>query len=68
MGEIIKDFEQLRMMQESLFHEFSSLAKQVDDLMWYQKVGDIANVDKVTYIGPPPANPVAQPPQDRATR
>jgi len=65
MSEIIKDFEQLRMMQENLFHEFSSLAKQIDDLMWYQKVGDIANVDKVTYIGPPPANPLPQPPQDR---
>ncbi|HHY69739.1 MAG TPA: S9 family peptidase [Firmicutes bacterium] len=65
MDQVSKDFEELRLMQESLFHELSSLSKQIDDLMWYQKVGDIACVDKVTYIGPPPANPMAQPPQDR---
>lgn len=41
------------------------LSKQIDDLMWYQKLGDIAKIDKVTLIGPPPANLSAQPPQDR---
>ena len=44
---------------------FQMLSKQIDDLMWYQKLGDIAKIDKVTFIGPPPANPSAQPPQDR---
>lgn len=48
MDQVSKDFEELRLMQESLFHELSSLSKQIDDLMWYQKVGDIACVDKVT--------------------
>ena len=40
-----------------------SLAKQIDDLLWYQRVGDVADVDKVTYTGPPPRvipNPTAQ--------
>lgn len=31
--------------------------KKVDDLLWYQKLGDIAEVDKSEYTGPPPAHP-----------
>jgi len=40
-----------------------SLAKQIDDLLWYHRVGDICEIDKVTYTGPPPRvipNPTAQ--------
>ena len=40
-----------------------ALAKQIDDLLWYQRVGDIAAIDKVTYTGPPPRvipNPTGQ--------
>jgi len=35
---------------------FQSLAKQIDDLLWYQRVGDICSIDKVSYTGPPPRN------------
>ena len=31
--------------------------KRVDDLLWYQKLGDIAEVDKSEYTGPPAAHP-----------
>jgi dipeptidyl aminopeptidase/acylaminoacyl peptidase len=40
-----------------------SLAKQIDDLLWYNRVGDICTIDKVAYTGPPPRvipNPTAQ--------
>jgi dipeptidyl aminopeptidase/acylaminoacyl peptidase len=40
-----------------------SLAKRIDDLMWYYRVGDICEVDKVRYTGPPPRvirNPTGQ--------
>lgn len=43
--------------------QYDSLAKAVDDLLWYQKVGDVAEVDKVRLTGPPPRNvpnPTAQ--------
>ncbi len=65
MEELRKEIEQLKRWRSSLTHSFASLSKQIDDLMWYQKLGDIAEIDKVTYIGPPPANLLAQPPQDR---
>ena len=31
-----------------------TLAKEIDDLMWYQKLGDIAEIDKSEYGGLPP--------------
>ncbi|MDD5543956.1 MAG: alpha/beta fold hydrolase [Acidobacteriia bacterium] len=40
-----------------------SLTKRIDNLMWYQLLGDIADIDIVRYAGPPPRvipNPTAQ--------
>ena len=37
-------------------HRFDELAKQIDDLLWFDKVGDVAVVDKVRIYGPPAAN------------
>jgi dipeptidyl aminopeptidase/acylaminoacyl peptidase len=42
------------------------LAKKLDDLMWYQKLGDIAEIDKCEYGGLPPAH-VAKPKEPGAT-
>ena len=47
---------------ESLDHRMDELEKAVDDILWYQKVGDVADIDKVFIVGPPPArvsNPTA---------
>ena len=44
-------------------HAADSLAKAIDDLMWQFKLGDIAELDKVSYTSLPPArepNPTAQ--------
>lgn len=43
--------------------QHDSLMKAIDDLMWYHKVGDIADIDKVRFTGPPPRvipNPTGQ--------
>jgi dipeptidyl aminopeptidase/acylaminoacyl peptidase len=48
---------------ESLSHRFDILEKKIDDVYWYNKVGDIAYIDKVFITGPPPAkekNPTGQ--------
>jgi acetyl esterase/lipase len=37
-------------------HRFDELAKQIDDLLWFERVGDVAVVDKVRIYGPPAAN------------
>ncbi len=43
-----------------------SLAKKLDDLLWYQKMGDIAEVDKSEYAGLPNAH-VKKPKEPGAT-
>ncbi len=47
---------------ELLEHRLDQLEKAVDDILWYHKVGDVANIDKVLIVGPPSAyvpNPTA---------
>ena len=47
---------------ESLNHRLDVVEKAVDDLLWYDKVGDVASIDKIYQVGPPPAkidNPTA---------
>src|SRR5262249_34069035 len=36
--------------------DIDRVLKEVDDLMWYMKLGDIAEVDKVEYTSLPPAH------------
>ncbi len=38
-----------------LDHRFDVISKAIDDLAWYNNVGDVAYVDKVFITGPPPA-------------
>jgi len=47
---------------EALDHRIDELDKAVDDILWYDKVGDVADIDKLFIVGPPPAkvsNPTA---------
>ena len=64
MEEIRRQIAEIKQSEERLLSMFESISKQVDDLMWYQKLGDMARIEKITYIGPPPANAKSQSPQD----
>jgi len=46
----------LEAAHEELGHRLDRLAKSVDDLLWFQRVGDLAVVEKVRIYGPPRAN------------
>jgi dipeptidyl aminopeptidase/acylaminoacyl peptidase len=55
--------EELRQLRDSLSFLQAGLAKDIDDLMWFRLLEDIAQIDKVRYTGPPPRvipNPTAQ--------
>lgn len=55
--------ERLRALQESLTFLEQRLAKDIDDLMWFRLLEDLAHIDKVRYTGPPPRvvpNPTGQ--------
>jgi dipeptidyl aminopeptidase/acylaminoacyl peptidase len=48
---------------DDLSHRFDILEKKIDDVNWFNKVGDIAYIDKVYITGPPLAvekNPTGQ--------
>ncbi len=58
-----KVIEDLNKQMERLNHRLDVLEKAVDDVSWYNKVGDVAFIDKVYIYGPPLArekNPTAQ--------
>jgi dipeptidyl aminopeptidase/acylaminoacyl peptidase len=47
---------------EALDQRLDQLEKAIDDILWFNKVGDVALIDKVFQYGPPPAkieNPTA---------
>ncbi len=50
-------------LQESIGHVDDALTKRIDDLMFFQRLQDVAEIDKVRYTGPPARvvkNPTAQ--------
>jgi dipeptidyl aminopeptidase/acylaminoacyl peptidase len=55
--------QRLKSLEESLNFVKHDLAKAISDNMWFQRLGDVADVDKVRFTGPPPRvtnNPTAQ--------
>ncbi len=55
--------QRIRALEERLRFMEASLRKEIDDLMMFQRLGDLAVVDKVRYTGPPPRvipNPTGQ--------
>ena len=61
--EIKEEIEQLQRYNDGLDHKIDVLEKLIDDVLWYNKVGDIAHVDKLYIYGPPKwkeANPAAK--------
>jgi dipeptidyl aminopeptidase/acylaminoacyl peptidase len=54
--------KQLRQLSESNDRNFEMAVKQTDDVLWYFKVGDVAQIDKVLYTSKPgrSSNPTAQ--------
>jgi dipeptidyl aminopeptidase/acylaminoacyl peptidase len=55
--------ERVKNLEEALNFTEQKLAKQISDLIWYQRLGDLALIDKIRYAGPPPRvtnNPTGQ--------
>ncbi len=55
--------QRLKALEESLDLLGAKLDKNIDDLAWFRRLDDIAEVDKVRYTGPPPRttnSPTAQ--------
>jgi dipeptidyl aminopeptidase/acylaminoacyl peptidase len=55
--DLAKEIHDLKAAQQDLDHRLDELAKAVDDIAWFERVGDVATVDKWRITGPPDANP-----------
>lgn len=61
--ELQKQVTSLTKQLENLSFTFDQLEKGIDDITWFDRVGDVAYVDKVVLTGPPPRvikNPTGQ--------
>lgn len=61
--QLTKDVRDLKRFNENLNHRLDQVMKSIDDLIWFERVGDVAHVDKVYIYGPPLAkekNPTGQ--------
>ena len=61
--DILQEIESLKKYNANLEHRLDVINKQIDDITWYNKVGDISYIDKVYMTGPPlkkEKNPTAQ--------
>lgn len=54
MDQLLRELRQQGQQQANRQHTFDQLSKQIDDLMWQFKAGDIADINKVYLTGPPP--------------
>ena len=59
------ELAQIGAWQEGARHAFDFLYKAVDDVLWYHRVGELAHIDKIRIVGPPPQNTAAQSAQER---
>jgi dipeptidyl aminopeptidase/acylaminoacyl peptidase len=51
-----EQLKSLQSAQENLQHDLDQLAKSIDDVLFYQRLGDVAEIDKWRIAGPPPAH------------
>lgn len=53
--DLLREINKLKSYNSNVQHTYDMLTKKIDDLLWYEKVGDIAYVDKVYITGEPKA-------------
>lgn len=50
---LVQKLDSLLKYNENLEHRLDVLEKNIDDVLWFQRVGDVAFIDKVFMTGPP---------------
>lgn len=48
-----RELQQIKKQNENLKHRLDVLEKNIDDILWFQRLGDMAFIDKVFLTGPP---------------
>lgn len=50
---LVQKLDSLLNYNENLEHRLDVLEKNIDDVLWFQRVGDVAFIDKIYLTGPP---------------
>ena len=50
---LVQKLDSLLNYNENLEHRLDVLEKNIDDVLWFQRVGDVAFIDKIYMTGPP---------------
>jgi len=50
---LVQKLDSLINYNQSLEHRLDVLEKNIDDVLWFQRVGDVALIDKIYMTGPP---------------
>jgi dipeptidyl aminopeptidase/acylaminoacyl peptidase len=50
---LVKEVDTLKEYHGQIEHRLDRLEKMIDDVLWYQRTGDVAYIDKVYLYGPP---------------
>ena len=50
---LLKKTEELQRRVDDQDHRFDIMEKQIDDLLWFERLGDVAYIDKVRLTGSP---------------
>ncbi len=61
--ELLNAINEVNSNFDALDHRLDVIEKNIDDLLWFDRVGDVAFIDKIYITGPPPAkesNPTGQ--------
>jgi dipeptidyl aminopeptidase/acylaminoacyl peptidase len=45
---------QIHSIEENIAHLDAKLSRQLNELSWFQRLSDVATIDKVNFTGPPP--------------
>jgi dipeptidyl aminopeptidase/acylaminoacyl peptidase len=53
VADVMSELESLKSENEELGHRLDVLEKMIDDIIWFERVGDVAFIDKVRMTGPP---------------
>ena len=53
LKDIVQKVDSLQQYDQALEHRLDVLEKSIDDITWFQRVGDVAFIDKVYMTGPP---------------
>src|SRR3954470_14513980 len=55
---------QIHSLEENVAHLDAKLSRQLNELSWFERLNDVAIIDKVNFTGPPPkdTNNLASPP------